>query len=412
MNAPWNPERSKSAAREPFAGFVCDDATAAAGREAAAALGWAVDSVGEGGLTGAVAALAAGASPTLLLVDLSDAGDPMAELGALAEVCEPGTVVVACGATNDVSLYRALIASGIQDYLVKPLSADMLRDAFAGAQVALAAPKAAEPEVAKPRLGVTIIGARGGVGASSLAASLAWSLAEKHKRQTALLDLDLHFGTGALNFDLEPGRGLVDALENPGRIDALFIQRAMVKAGERLSVLSAEASIALPLGSDGVALHHLQEEMRGAFDAVVVDLPRTMAVEHPHLIAEAGHIVVVAEQTLACTRDSIRLLGWLKSAAPTAKISVVANRVPGNPPPEVSAKDFEASIERKIDLSLPLDMKLAGTAARGGKCLAAVSGGSKLGSGLAQFTALALGEEVAAKETLGGKLKAFLAKKA
>ena len=111
-----------------------------------------------------------------------------------------------------------------------------------------------------------VIGVRGGVGASTLATSLAWLLGDKGGRSTALLDLDVHFGTGALALDLEPGRGLTDAIENPSRIDGLFIERAMVRANDKLCVLSAEAPINQPLMTDGSAFFQLQEEIRHAFE--------------------------------------------------------------------------------------------------------------------------------------------------
>ena len=111
-------------------------------------------------------------------------------------------------------------------------------------------------------------------------------MSDKGGRTTALLDLDVHFGTGALALDLEPGRGLTDAIENPSRIDGLFIERAMVKASESLAVLSAEAPINSPMLTDGSAFYQLQEEMRAAFECTVVDLPRGMLVQHPHLITD------------------------------------------------------------------------------------------------------------------------------
>src|SRR3546814_12807229 len=109
---------------------------------------------------------------------------------------------------------------------------------------------------------LAVIGARGGVGASTIATSLAWLLSERGKRATALLDLDVHFGTGALALDLEPGRGLTDAIENPSRIDGLFIARAMVKASEKLAVLSAEAPKSSPVITHGSAFYQSQEELR------------------------------------------------------------------------------------------------------------------------------------------------------
>ena len=177
-----------------------------------------------------------------------------------------------------------------------------------------------EAQADKPHVMAAVIGVRGGVGASTIATSLAWLLGEKARRSTALLDLDVHFGTGALALDLEPGRGLTDAIENPSRIDGLFIERAMVRANERLSVLSAEAPIHQPLVTDGTAFFQLQEEMRNAFESTVLDLPRHMLIQYPHLVHDAHVAVVVAELTLAATRDTIRILAWLKSNAPQTKV--------------------------------------------------------------------------------------------
>ena len=220
-----------------------------------------------------------------------------------------------------------------------------------------------------------VIGVRGGVGASTIATSLAWLLGEKAHRSTALLDLDVHFGTGALALDLEPGRGLTDAIENPSRIDGLFIERAMVRANERLSVLSAEAPINQPLVTDGTAFFQLQEEMRNAFESTVLDLPRHMLIQYPHLVHDAHVAVVVAELTLAATRDTIRVLAWLKSNAPQTKVVVVANGVPSGGALEISRKDFEQSIERPVDIVFPYDAKLAAQAAKLGKPLAEVASG-------------------------------------
>ncbi|HEX8485542.1 pilus assembly protein CpaE [Sphingomonas sp.] len=375
MNAPWKP--AGVGHREPFTAYVCDETTADALRPIAIELGWSPDKVHRGGLRNAVQSLSVSASPQILFVDLSESGDPLNDINALAEVCEPGTVVIASGQVNDVRLYRDLVASGIQDYLLKPLSPDMLRDSFTHAQAMLNAPKHAEVSTERPHCSTAIIGMRGGVGASTLATSLAWLLADRESRSTALLDLDIHFGTGALALDIEPGRGLSDAIENPSRIDGLFIERAMVKAGEKLSVLSAEAPINTPLITDGAAFYQLQEEMRAAFECTVVDLPRAMLVQHPHLISDVQLAVVVTEFTLAAARDTIRILSWLKSNAPQTKTVVVANKVHAGGHVEIARKDFESSIERKVDLLIPFDQKLAATAAKLGKPLAEAGKTSK-----------------------------------
>ena len=405
MNAPWSPSRTGSP-REPFVAFVCDDATADQLRPITVELGWSPEKVNKGGLRNAVQTLSVSASPNVLFVDLSESGDPLNDINALAEVCEPGTVVIAAGQVNDVRLYRDLVASGIQDYLLKPFSPDQLREAFSSAQAVFNAPKHVEATAERPHLMTAVIGARGGVGASTLATSLAWLFGEKCGRSTALLDLDVHFGTGALSLDLEPGRGLTDAIENPSRIDGLFIERAMVKANDKLSVLSAEAPMHQPMMSDGSAFFQLQEEMKTAFECTVVDLPRHMLVQHPHLISDVHATVIVTEMTLAAARDVIRLLAWLRSNAPQSKVLVVANRVPVTGVPELARKDFETSIERKLDYVIPLDVKLAAQAAKLGKPLAEAGKGAKTSQAmLALATRLVATNdaEAEAEEEKGGK---------
>ena len=404
MNAPWT---NRPGTREPFVGFVCDETTAEAIRPIAIELGWAPEKVNKGGLRNAVQTLSVSASPHVLFVDLSESGDPLNDINALAEVCEPGTVVIAAGQVNDVRLYRDLVASGIQDYLLKPLNPDMLREAFATAQALLNAPKQVEQGEERPHCSVAVIGTRGGVGASSIATSIAWLTSDKATRTTALLDLDVHFGTAALALDLEPGRGLTDAIENPSRIYGLLIERAMVKSSERLSILSAEAPINAPIISDGSAFYQLQEEMRAAFECTITDLPRAMLVNHPHLMSDVQTAVVVTEFTLAAARDTIRILSWLKSNAPQTQVFVVANKVHANAPLEINRKDFEGSIERKVDVALAFDQKLASQAAKLGKPMAEVGKGSKTIAPLAELaTRLLAIADGGAEPVAKGKAKA------
>jgi pilus assembly protein CpaE len=376
MNAPFHGGRG-AAVRDPFCAFVCDEATAEMLRPIAVEHGWAPEKVNKGGLRNAVQALSVAASPSILFVDLSESGDPLNDINALAEVCEPGTVVIAAGQVNDVRLYRDLVASGLQDYLLKPFTPDQLRDSFAHAQLTISGPRQNETSTDKPHVVAAVMGVRGGVGASTIATSLAWLMGDKAGRSTALLDLDVHFGTGALALDLEPGRGLTDAIENPSRIDGLFIERAMVRANEKLCVLSAEAPISQPFLSDGSAFYQLQEELRNAFESTVIDLPRHMLVQHPHLVHDVHVAIVVVEFTLAATRDAIRVLSWLKANAPQARVVVVANKIAAGYQ-EISRKDFETSIERKVDVVVPFDVKAAAQAAKLGQPLAKASTSAKI----------------------------------
>jgi len=416
MNAPWKPGSSNG--RDPFAAYVCDDDTLDLLRPVVEEMGWAVDKCHKGGLRNAVQSLSVAASPNILLVDLSESGDPLSDINSLAEVCEPGTIVIAMGQVNDVRLYRDLIVSGLQDYLLKPFSPEQLRDVLSQAQVALNAPKVEDGSSEKPHVSTAVIGTRGGVGTSTVATSLAWLLSNEKERLTALLDLDVHFGTGALTLDLEPGRGLTDAIDNPSRIDGLFIERAMIKANEKLSLLSAEAPINSPMMTDGTAFFQLQEEFRAAFECTIIDLPRDMLINYPHLLGDVNATVIVTELTLASARDCIRLLSWLKSHAAQSKVIVVANKVQSSNL-EISRQDFETSIERKIDILVPNDPKTAAQSAKLGQAFVETGKSSKATGKIVELSEHILGVvgeegeegESASKASIMDNLKSLLPSK-
>ena len=165
--------------------------------------------------------------------------------------------------------------------------------------------------------------------------------------------------------------------------------------------------------------------MRNAFESTVLDLPRHMLIQYPHLVHDAHVAVVVAELTLAATRDTIRVLAWLKSNAPQTKVIVAANGVPSGGALEISRKDFEQSIERSVDIVFPYDAKLAAQAAKLGKPLAEVASG-KMSAPFNQLSSTVLShasEEcatdksaplaavAAGKSSLVDSLKGMLAKK-
>ena len=401
MNAPWKP--AAVGGRDAFAAFICDEAALDVLRPVAVEMGWQPEKCHKGGLRNAVQSLSITASPNILLVDLSESGDPLNDINALAEVCEPGTVVIAVGQVNDVRLYRDLLSSGIHDYLLKPLSAGQVRDCLVNAQTIFMTPKNQDAQAVKKHVSTAVVGTRGGVGASTIATSLAWLFSAEHKLPTALLDLDIHFGTGALSLDLEPGRGLTDAIDNPSRIDGLFIERAMIRANDKLAILSAEAPISSPLMTDGAAFVQLEEEFRQAFEMTVIDLPRNMLINFPHLLADVNVVVVATEMTLASARDAIRILSWLKTNASHARAIVVANKV--QPAiSEISRSDFEASIERKINLTVPYDVKAAANSAKLGQTFAEANRSTKAGSVMREIAMAVIGAGEEAAGEVEGKV--------
>jgi pilus assembly protein CpaE len=415
MNAPWSLANKNASNREPFMAFVCDDATIEALKPLMGELNWASEKLFKGGVRNGIQSLSVSASPQILLVDLSEAENPLGDINSLAEVCEQGTIVLTIGRINDVTFYRELLASGIHDYLLKPVTTEMLRETFLLAQATLHAPRPVVDDENRQKYIAAVVGARGGVGVSMVASSIAQLVSKERKLKTALLDLDIQFGIGALSFDLEPGRGMTDALENPNRIDSLLLERAMVRDHDDLAILSAEAPINAPLLTEPTAFLHLVAELASSFDAVVIDLPRHLAVQNPQILSDSTHVYLVTDLTLAGTRDTIRMLAFLKTHAPNADIVVVANKVGAATELEVSRKDFEISIERPIQVVIPQDSKTAIDAAKQGRPFVEIAKSGKAGAALRELSGrIGAGADVAGhgkpKSRLVAKIQALTSK--
>lgn len=359
--------------------FAADDVTRQTLARLAAELGWHDPVIESGGVTAARRMLADSVSPNLLIVDVAEAVDPLAELNGLADVCEPGTRVVALGVANDVRLYRSLIEAGVVDYLVKPVSAADLQRAIAQADEGAAGGNAASARRGRV---TAVLGARGGVGASMVALNLAWLLSHEHGRKTALVDFDLHFGTAALSLDLETGGGFRDVLQNPSRIDPLFLERASLRVGEKLVLLGTEESLTASRQWTPESVKPLLDELTQAQDDVVIDLPRGVAIEATELLAAADQVVVVADASLSSLRDGLRLKALVREAAPKAKLRVVVNRSRPGLKGELPVGELAKSLGEPAAGEIPYDPKAAAAAAAKGRPIVAVAKADKAAQAL------------------------------
>lgn len=347
-------------------GYVADADTARvlAGRLEARGLS---ATIKPGGIHAAVTEYRNAMTPRLLFVDLSNTPDPLAEVDSLAEVCEPGTIVVALGEENDVGLFRALISAGIADYLVKPIAAEAIDAALENA-----AEQPAVSESTEVGKVIAFIGAHGGVGATSLAVNCAWIIAEEHQKQVAIVDLDLKFGSVSLAMDIEPGRGLREALQNPGRIDGLFVAGAAININDRLYVLGSEEPIEDNVNFDAEALDILLRELRRNFDVVILDIPRALAPALQPVLNDTT-VIVVSDMSLVGVRDTLRLVGFAKRAAAEGKVLTVINRAGADKKAQIPKAEFEKGIEAKIDIMIPEDSKAMALANHTGKAVAVVA---------------------------------------
>ena len=373
-----------------FLAFSSDPAMRAILTDLAKQHDWPEFTVNEGGVAAAIQLLVTASPPRRLVVDLGDAADPVTAVQMLRDTCAAETVIVALGAVNDVKLYREICRAGATDYIVKPTTRDHLDEAI---ERALRSHEDGGDVAAKEaRLGrlILFVGAKGGVGSSTLAMNSAWLLAHEHNQRVALVDLDLQFGTMALDLDLEPGHGLCEALANSNRVDGLFLKSAMVNESANLSLLASEEPLERTVEMNPEATALLFEQLRRNYSYVVVDLPRAILSANRDLIAKANDIMVVCDLSLASVRDTLRVISFIRDISPVAGVSVVANRV-ANGKGQISKRDFERGIETRIAYLIPDEPKAVALAANAGKPLPAAAKRSAVVGTLRKLTAAIAG---------------------
>lgn len=371
-----------------------DPASAQVIRDFAAAQRWRNAAIVDGGVVAAHGQLQQQAAPNLLIVDVDDAEDPVQALYALAELCPPEMSVIAIGQRNDLSLYRDLIELGVTDYLPKPITVAMLERALRRGKRGHGGDEPTKAQV------ITLMGARGGVGTTTVAAGLAWCLAHLHHRSVAVVDLDLHFGNLALSLDLVPGPGLREALEYPARMDARLLASATLHESPQLSVLAAEEPLVdLPQVAAGAA-DAMISVLRNDCDFIILDLPRHLDDIVRRTITIATTVGVVTDLSLAAARDTLRLVEFNRVLSPTAKHIVLGNQVGAPHRGEVGRTEFERVVGLSLDFAIPFEPQTALTTSSTGTALPAALRNSKAAAELAAMAEHICGVEAPKKRSL------------
>jgi pilus assembly protein CpaE len=371
-----------NAPKEPFAALLPDEASREITAAVAAEFGWEKADVAPGTIADAVRTAGIEPSTQILLVDLGESADPEADIAALHDLLGNETALICVGTINDVKFYRQIHHAGAADYLVKPLDAEALRAAFRRIEESR---ERRQPTGERGRITV-VIGTRGGVGASTVAANMAWLLADKSKEKVALIDLDFRFGTLALQLDLESGSGLHEALRQPDRVDELFLERSMRQAASNLSLLSTEEPLGEPSTFTPASIMLLLEQISLRYNWVVVDLPRHAAGTQREVLSIATDVILVAELSLASLRDTLRLRELIRLSAPSAKLRIVGCRTTSSKA-HLAQSDYESAIKAKLDVVVPFDPVPLAKSANAGKPLAQVARNGKATATLRKLVA-------------------------
>ncbi|MEJ1967529.1 MAG: pilus assembly protein CpaE [Rhizomicrobium sp.] len=329
-----------------------------------------------GGIQAAVDHYHGQVTPNLLIVETRLNGQAaLEELDRLAEVCDPTTKVIVVGRVNDVELYRELMRRGASEYLVAPLNPLHLIEVISGLYL--------DPDAAPIGRIVTFVGARGGVGSSTLSHNVAWCVAEELRINTTVVDLDLPFGTAGLDFNDEPSQGVADALSAPERLDDVLLDRLLVKRGEHLSIFATSALIDREYDSPSDAFESVLDAVRQSTPCVIVDLPHLWTPWIKATLIGSDDIVIVATPDLAALRNAKNMFELLRTGRPNdTPPRLVINQVGVAKRPEIPAKDFAETIGVDPALVLNFDPALFGQAANNGQMINEVAPKSATAQGI------------------------------
>jgi pilus assembly protein CpaE len=375
-----NPEEASEAATPPSESHIapaprvsvqafCETVETAAAVQSAGEdrrLGKAHLKIQMGGMAAAIEAYRAAPTPNVIILETDARGDILAGLDQLATVCDPGTRVVVIGRVNDVTLYRELVRRGVSDYVIAPVNAlDVVRsicNLFSA------------PEAKSIGRIIAVVGAKGGVGASTIAHNVAWAIARDLAMDSVVADLDLAFGTAGLDYNQDPPQGIADAVFSPDRVDTAFIDRLLSKCTDHLSLLAAPATLDKVYDFGADAFDAIFDTLRTSMPCIVLDVPHQWSGWTRRALVSADDILVVSAPDLASLRNTKNLVDLLKASRPNDRAPLYCLNQVGIPKrPEISASEFAKAIEAQPIAAIPFDPHMFGSAANNGQMIAEVS---------------------------------------
>ncbi len=324
-----------------------------------------------GGMEAAIETYHSVPTPNVIILETEGSKDILEGLDELATVCDAGTRVVVIGNENDVAPYRELVRRGVSDYVIGPVETlDVVR--------AICGLFSASEAVAVGRI-IAVVGAKGGVGASTVAHNVAWAIAHDLALDSVVIDLDMAFGTASLDYNKDPLQGIANAVFAAERPDSAFIERLLAKCNDHLSLLAAPATLDRVYDFGADAFDAIFDTMRLTTPCIVLDIPHQWSGWTRRALVGADDILIVAEPDLANLRNAKNMLSMLKAARPNDRPPLYClNQVGMSKRPEITPREFAKAMEIQPIASIPIDSRMFGTAANNGQMIAEISANHRI----------------------------------
>jgi pilus assembly protein CpaE len=316
-----------------------------------------------GGIAASVEAYRSAPTPNVIVIENTrNRNELLTGLDQLSEFCDAGTKVVVVGHINDVLLYRELMNRGVSEYVIAPVETIDLVQSLSQLFYAPGANPVGRT--------VAFVPAKGGVGSSTVAHNVAWSIARTVGLDSVIVDLDLAFGTAGLDFNQDPPQGIADIVFSPERLDGALVDRLLSKCTQHLSLLAAPSTLerCYDFGED--AFDGVIDILKTTVPVIVLDMPHYWSAWSRKVAATADEIVVVATPDLACLRNAKNLLDTFRQTRHNdAPPRLVLNMVGVPKRPEIKVADFAKALETEPVAELPFDPAIFGMAANNGQMI-------------------------------------------
>jgi pilus assembly protein CpaE len=348
-----------------------------------------------GGLPAAVESYQTSPTPNVIMLETASGGEEiLSGLDKLSEVCDAGTRVVVIGRTNDVLLYREIVRRGVSEYVIGPVNALQVVRAICTLF--------SSPDATPVGRIIAVVGAKGGVGASTIAHNVAFSIAHDLKLDSVVSDLDLAFGTAGLDFNQDPAQGIAEAVFSPDRVDNAFVDRLLSKCTDHLSLLAAPATLDRVYDFGADAFESIFDSLRATVPCSVLDVPHQWTGWSKQTLVGADDILIVAMPELASLRNAKNIYDFLKAARPNDRRPFYCLNQVGVPKrPEIKVKDFAKALEDQPVATIPFEPKVFGAAANNGQMIAEISKSHRSAEMFRDLALLLTGRSVSKKQRSG-----------